>query len=1805
MKRPHLRKLWALAVAAALTVPLAGPAFAADESTANTPAPAEGNSAEFTAGSGNASKVDVVVILKNQPKTPSDSAESKNIATQDKLLDDWSSKYGVEVRRQFGYLVNGFSATVPADQLLPLSEDPRVLSVRKERLYKTTEYSARELEGVVAANQKYDVDGTGMVVSIIDTGLDMGHQDMRLDAETSDSCGPKAKLQPAPGFTCKVPNGYNYADQNNVVKDLTSSQHGMHVGGIVAANGSVGDAPAWDSRRIDGVAPNAQLLAMKVFSNGAGEFANDGDIINAIEDSVKMGADVINMSLGSSNGQNNSSDGSYRAMAKAREEGVLVVVSAGNSGLNYSYDGTATDDYGYLDDGVVGTPGSQASAFTVASVENAFVTVTLAKINGGAETAPFSEQSGPQFDQATYDIVGAGLGRVGDFNTTPGFYTGKVALIKRGEIGFADKLKNAEDAGAAGVVVYNHELGGEDMVSMAGTDAVSIPSVFMGNAGGTLIANLIAAGNPVTIQFSQQVDGLPNAAALTPSDFTSWGPTPSLDFKPQIAGIGGNVYSTLNDNHYGSKSGTSMAAPNVTGLSALMLQKYQDRFVQMPKAQRVDLAEIALMNTAEILEGEDGLPYAPRQMGAGLAQVDKALDTSVFATVDGVASAALREVNDPTSFTVTLTNRGADEAKFAVPEQLVLTEGDASETDYTNVTYESGATLSADASSVTVPAGGERTVEFTLTPDASEEGFVEGWARFTSLTDGQPDLAVPYLGFVGDWDEEPILMEPGTNFEYISPSSPIFFRTTQLVRGKKGWSEIGGDVWISPNQDGNYDVLYPSLFQLRSIANVKYSVLDSSGNLVKNIGSEQDLARMDLPDILSGKYEPAHNATSEKFDGQVWNAKTGSFEVVPDGQYTYRIDAQVREGGNWQTYDLPFGVDVTAPEISVGALVGNKLTFSATDDGAGVDPSSVKVDHPAGYVTSLAAVPGQANTWELTVNDAAVLPFLTFNVSDKVMNKATVSKVVKGSGFVIANRDTINSTPLGPQSPLSPGGNLIIKGIVSDDVTRVTVDGTDTAIVNGSFKAQSALVEGSNSIAVVAYGSDGNIILEDALTPTYDSVPPTIQYTSLNAEGKVPVVDGDITIAGTVTDNRAGATLSVLVNGVNVPVNADGTFTYTYTPDPDDYVITVKYSDVANSVTEALLIEGRQMSVDDSWAPPAIDNVYCNDLTACFVDGNSPSIGADGTSVTLTGSVTGKTSSISFTPGSRATETGVIPVEQPIYAQIDNEAGTFTVTLPVVGTGVSDYRLRVSAPDSDGNDQTMIDRHFSIYFDTVAPSIDFENPVLHGGSLITNSENVKFKGQASDDGWGYQLKLNDSSVLELENQTGLGPDSNLRTFDTDLTVADKDLLNVDLTDMNGNALVGLIPVVLDQTLPTASITGVDEGQTINPGAEISAVAEDEHLASAQMFIDGKPVSTQSSDLAADQKVQNILVDARFLDAGGDLPSPVEDFDSKFEFPIDTSALGYGDHTAVLVTTDLAGNTSANAVSFTLVADREVVRHGGKSRYDTSFEVAKSVIKPGKPLFIATGTNFPDALSGGSAAASVDGSLILVDKSVPKATLDLLKANVPSAIYLLGGKSVVPDKVASQLKTATSVSPVRISGADRYATSAAVTAKFFANATCAYVASGRDFPDALAASGKAGHEGCPIVLYGPSGAKLGASVTDVKLVGGGSVVPAAFEQKLKSQGKTVERFAGKNRYETSQSLQLENASEVWVANGSSFADALSAAAPSGKAGNTMILSMTSCIPEGAMKAIGIATEKVHIVGGEGALSKEVFSLETCK
>ena len=588
----YLTRLAALSVAAAtLLVPLAdvSPAFAEETSgTEFTAASAKTRKStnfspeqlrhinptlakaveKYHNSSQNANKkvassepVTVIVTMKNYHPDRTEASEKANIQEQKDFINRIQSKYNMTVRRQVGYLLNAFEATLPENHIQALRKEPGVVSVAKERLYYPMENTARNLQGVQTAFKKYHLDGTGVLVSIIDTGIDPTHQDMKLDA----SAKQHLRLQPTGkgNTTDKVPAGFNYADENDNFTDSGAEQHGMHVAGIVAANGDEQDSPASEHHRVDGVAPNAQLLAMKVFSNNPeAHGARDVDIVAAIEDSVKLGADIINMSLGSTNGFAGTSNATSIALKKAREAGSLPVISAGNSGLNFSPSGGEDDALGKWDDATLGSPSSYPSAFSVASVENSNITQQAANWtgkDGKSHAVPYNLAIGSLIDAVSqHELVDAKKATVDDVKNLD--LKDKYALVERGGITFTEKFKNAIAKGAKGVIVYNHDKDSSMFIGMGGLE--KIKNCFGASIPRSYALPILAAlhnGEKVKIAFTDQFTTIVNPDNGKPSTFTSWGPTPELDFKPHIAGIGGNVWSTQNGNKYTSMSGTSMA----------------------------------------------------------------------------------------------------------------------------------------------------------------------------------------------------------------------------------------------------------------------------------------------------------------------------------------------------------------------------------------------------------------------------------------------------------------------------------------------------------------------------------------------------------------------------------------------------------------------------------------------------------------------------------------------------------------------------------------------------------------------------------------------------------------------------------------------------------------------------------------------------------------------------------------------------------------------------------------------------------------------------------------------------------------------------------------------------------------------------------------------------------------------------------------------------------------------------------------------------------------------------------------------
>ena len=247
-------------------------------------------------------------------------------------------------------------------------------------------------------------------------------------------------------------------DGNEEILDLgpDASMHGMHVAGTVGANGDE------ETGGIKGVAPEAQLLALKVFGNDPWFPSTFGDIyVKAIDDSIKLGVDVINMSLGSTSGFVNANDPEQQAVKRATENGVLVSISAGNSdmyGSGYFYPYAENQDYG-----LTGSPSVSYQSLSVASVENSKITAFSfsyqfdGEEEGRALYLLANDADPTKLEPNTFEIVYAGLGKPEDFEGKD--FEGKFALVSRGEIAFTEKGLNAQAAGAAGVIVANNAPG--------------------------------------------------------------------------------------------------------------------------------------------------------------------------------------------------------------------------------------------------------------------------------------------------------------------------------------------------------------------------------------------------------------------------------------------------------------------------------------------------------------------------------------------------------------------------------------------------------------------------------------------------------------------------------------------------------------------------------------------------------------------------------------------------------------------------------------------------------------------------------------------------------------------------------------------------------------------------------------------------------------------------------------------------------------------------------------------------------------------------------------------------------------------------------------------------------------------------------------------------------------------------------------------------------------------------------------------------------------------------------------------------
>jgi len=593
-----------------------------------------------------------------------------------------------KVTAEFDIALNAVAVQLNGATLQQISATPLVVHAEYEGVYHPISVGAVDPDlALIHAIDAWGAGGAagagaGIKVAIVDTGIDITHPCF------SDAGYPPQKQLGNNKFTnnkviaAKVFN--NKTPTQNYTPEALQD-HGTHVSGTVACN--FGTAATVDGvaipHGISGVAPRALLGNYNVFP-GAVLDARDEDIFQALETAYSDGFDVANMSLGGAQKGNQVQDLLMAAVDNLDKANMVVAIAAGNDGPGF---------------GTIESPGAAARALTAgASSVPHFVGATVTN-QGNTYGAVIGE-----FPSVTADLtapLAVETGTTNGLNTAcsalpANSLTGMIALITRGSCTFSAKLRNAEAAGAAAVLIANTRAG--DPIQMATDGAASQPKVPAYNISfdaGQVLLN--ANGTATTISVALSYFLTTNADIM--GDFSSQGPT-NNDFrvKPDLVAPGVNVLSSIPHQFCATPpcfaffNGTSMATPHLAGGAAVVRGQHPDWSAAEVRSAIVNTAD---RNVLEHFAPPAALETDVNVIGAGRENLQSAVGAQAALDPVSVSFGAVPSGSGQTKpFDVMVTNLGSAAATWNV----AVTGGDAS------VAYD------VTPKSVTVPAGGSTVI---------------------------------------------------------------------------------------------------------------------------------------------------------------------------------------------------------------------------------------------------------------------------------------------------------------------------------------------------------------------------------------------------------------------------------------------------------------------------------------------------------------------------------------------------------------------------------------------------------------------------------------------------------------------------------------------------------------------------------------------------------------------------------------------------------------------------------------------------------------------------------------------------------------------------------------------------------------------------------------------------------------------------------------------------------------------------------------------------------------------------------------
>ena len=659
-------------------------------------------------------------------------------------------------RRTFDTLFNGFSVEVDPANRLKLARLKGVKAMYPVEIVTRPAVesggSAPDLEaaltltGANIAQNQLGLSGQGVKVAIIDTGIDIDHPAFGGSGAPGTTPFPSARVIAGYDLVGDNYNSSGTGDQLIPVPDANPDDcagHGTHVAGIIGANGG----------GVIGVAPKVSLGIYRVF--GCVGTTESDIIIEALERAYADGFQVINQSLGAA--RQWPEYPSAQASTRLINKGVIMVASIGNNGPT-----------GSSPDGLfaAGAPGVGDKVIGVASYDNAQHEFTVAGTPYGYNTAtgaPAAPTSGSLPMAKTGTPASAD-----DACVAPpaGSLAGKAVLIRRGTCSFYIKATNAQNAGAAAVVLYNNAAGALNP-TVAGTPAVTIPVVAITSAQGATLDGLIAAG-ATTLNWGADYVSFPYGTGGLISGFSSFGLTAELGLKPNVGAPGGGILSTYPLELGGTAvlSGTSMSSPHVAGGVALILEAKPNIGAGQMMSRLQNVADPKNWSGNAAL----GLLDHSFRQGAGMLDIVGAVTTTAIVSPSQISTG--ESAGGSTIQTLTVRNLSLSPAAYDIGHVAGVAAGPNTLTGASYAPsgiFDAPATVALSKTSLNLSGLGSASFDVTITANAAlpDRSLYGGYITLTPKGAGTK-MSVPYGGFKGDYQTTQVLTPTANGFPWLA-----------------------------------------------------------------------------------------------------------------------------------------------------------------------------------------------------------------------------------------------------------------------------------------------------------------------------------------------------------------------------------------------------------------------------------------------------------------------------------------------------------------------------------------------------------------------------------------------------------------------------------------------------------------------------------------------------------------------------------------------------------------------------------------------------------------------------------------------------------------------------------------------------------------------------------------------------------------------------------------------------------------------------------------------------------------------------